>query len=225
MTEDGKERAMQRQHFLDQEGDRWFDRNRAGLRSAAADPVLAVLSELPPPRRLLEIGCADGWRLDHLRQRTGAECFGIEPSAVAVGEGTRVFPGLSLSQGTADRLPFGDGNFDVVVFGFCLYLCDPSDHFRIAAEADRVLADGGWLLVYDFHPPGAWRNPYAHRPGLHSYKMDFSRMFSWHPSYQVHAVRRAERDGLPAAPDNRIAVTVLRKLLGEAFPDNPYRRL
>jgi ubiquinone/menaquinone biosynthesis C-methylase UbiE len=222
MTEDGKERAMQRQHFLDQEGDRWFDRNRDGLRSAAADPVLAVLSELPPPRRLLEIGCADGWRLDRVAAAWGTECSGVDPSAVAISEGRKNYPALSLSQGTADSLPFADDGFDVVVFGFCLYLCDPAEHFRIAAEADRVLEDRGWMLIYDFLPPTSFRNPYLHRPGLYSYKMDYARMFDWHPAYALHSVRRAEPNGQPAGPDDRIAVTVLRKSMRDAFPDNPY---
>ena len=109
-----------------------------------------------------------------------------------------------------------------MIFGYCLYLCDPADHFRIAAEADRVLDDGGWMLVYDFVTPQPWRNPYAHRAGMYSYKMDYARMFTWHPSYQRHALRRAERGRQPASPDDRIAVTVLRKSLREAFPDNPF---
>jgi len=222
----GPSPASQRTLFLAGEGDGWFERNRVALAGvdAAADPVVRALAGLPPPQRILEIGCADGWRLERLRQSTGAACFGVEPSATAVAEGAERFPSLTLARGTADRLPFADDEFDAVVFGFCLYLCDPSDHFRIAAEADRVLAEGGWMVIYDFLPPRPWRNPYAHREGLYSHKMDYARMFTWHPSYRVHEVSRAEAGAQPAAPDDRIAVTVLRKLRREAFPDNPYRR-
>jgi ubiquinone/menaquinone biosynthesis C-methylase UbiE len=219
------EQAVQRQEFIASEGDHWFARNREALRAADPDldPVLQSLADLPPLGRVLEIGCADGWRLEHVRRASAAKCFGIDPSASAIAEGNARYPQLSLLQGTADSLPFPASAFDIVVFGFCLYLCDPADHFRIAAEADRVLRDDGWIVVYDFLPPMPWRNPYAHRPGLFSYKMDFARMFSWHPAYRVHSVRRAEQRAQPAQPDDRIAVTVLRRSLGEAFPDNPYR--
>lgn len=222
---DAGEPGSQRAEFLAVEGDRWFARNRDALRTADedADPVLLVLADLPPQRRLLEIGSADGWRLDRIARRWGTECCGVDPSASAIAEGRARYPQLSLMQGTADKLPFAAGAFDTLVFGFCLYLCDPADHFRIAAEADRVLADGGWMIVYDFVPPQPWRNPYSHCAGLYSYKMDYARMFCWHPSYQLHSVSRAERDDLPAPPDDRIAVTVLQKRSREAFPDNPYR--
>ena len=69
------------------------------------------------------------------------ECYGIEPSFKAVE--TACTSGVNAVQGTADRLPYRDGLFDVVVFGFCLYLCDREDLFRIASEADRVLNDQG----------------------------------------------------------------------------------
>ena len=52
------------------------------------------------------------------------EGHGIEPSQQAVQAGREAFPALHLRQGTADALPYGDGEMDVVWFGFCLYLVD-----------------------------------------------------------------------------------------------------
>ena len=100
-------------------------------------------------------------------------------------------------QGTADRLPYRDGLFDVVVFGFCLYLCDREDLFRIASEADRVLNDQGWLIIHDFYSPVPTRRDYHHKTGIYSYKMDYKTLFEWHPSIHVLPMRSFLTDNLP----------------------------
>jgi SAM-dependent methyltransferase len=64
------------------------------------------------------------------------------------------------------RLPFadgGDGGFDVVLFHQVLhYLDDPG---RAVAEAARVMAGGGRLLIADFasHKEEFLRDEFAHR--------------------------------------------------------------
>src|SRR5207253_396680 len=83
----------------------------------------------------------------------------------------------------AEQLPFDDKKFDIVIFGFCLYLCDREDLFRIASEADRVLKNPGWLLILDFYSPAPLKRDYHHRSGLFSYKMDYRTLFLWNSSY------------------------------------------
>jgi ubiquinone/menaquinone biosynthesis C-methylase UbiE len=217
----------QKDVFRDSEGDRYFERNRDRLASlgVAEDRVLASLRPLAlQPRAILEIGCSNGWRLEALRQAYGAVCHGIDPSVRAVESGRAAFPHLTLHVGTADQLPFDAKSFDVVIFGFCLYLCDREDLFRIAAEADRVLREKGHLVVFDFFPPSPYRNPYAHRPGIYSYKMDYTGMFRWNPSYALiaHHLFPAVEGGSLDAPDDRLSVSILRKDSVSAFPDSPY---
>jgi len=88
-----------------------------------------------------------------------------------------------LMQATADNIPFENNRFDLVIFGFCLYLCDRKDLFKIAYEVDRVLADGGELAILDFSPAFPYRNPYSHQPGIFSYKMAYADLFTWNPAY------------------------------------------
>ena len=126
-------------------------------------------------------------------------------------EGQRVRSG-DLEVATADALPFEDASFDVVVYGFCLYLCDRADLFRIAAECDRVLDGDGLVVVYDFHREQPHANPYAHAPGLFSYKMDHARLFTWNPAFEV-----VERRLSPYPPDDEVAVTVLRRSVDAAW--------
>src|SRR5882762_736631 len=141
----------QRDIFLAGEGDAWFDRNIDSVRAQKLpeeDPLLAAIAALPvagsTPPKILEIGCGGATRLAWLHQHLGLVCHGIDPSARAVQAARR--RGVDAQRGTAESLPFADRMFDIVVFGFCLYLCDRDDLFRVAAEADRVLASPGWML-------------------------------------------------------------------------------
>ena len=213
----------QRDGFLDGAADDWFDRNRGAVDEtplARFDDVIA--RHLRPGGALLEIGCADGRRLrrlDHLGP-SQSRLTGIEPSGRAVETGRADDPGLELVVGTADDLPFDDLAFDTVVFGFCLYLCDPALLPRIVAEADRVLADHGTLAIIDFDPPGPRRREYRHQPGLWTHKMDYAAPFLAYPAYSLaeslsishHAAEWSEDES------ERVGLKVLRKAAGGATP-------
>jgi SAM-dependent methyltransferase len=211
----------QKEVFLEGEGDEWYGRNLQHLGESGPDIVLATLEEMRiAPKSVLEIGCANGYRVAKICQRSGAAGFGIEPSGQAVADGRRRYPSLSLEVGTADSLPFADGQFDLVIFGFCLYLVDPRLHLRCVAEADRVLGEGGLLLIYDFIEPIPYYNEYAHRPGIRSHKMEFSRFFLASPAYKLLRRNMAEC-GVPR-PDHTVGVDVLSKNQATAFPPNPF---
>ena len=131
---------LQKDIFLTSEGDEWFLRNKEKYNHTKNQESLLIKSLQnieAAPTTILEIGCSNGIRLNDLRNTFGAACYGIEPSALAIEEGKISFPSLTLQVGTADSLPFADTTFDLIVFGFCLYLCDRKDLFKIAAEADR----------------------------------------------------------------------------------------
>lgn len=217
----------QRTQFIHSEGDAFFRRNQVALTQgelAARDPVLRLLEGWGhPPAKVLEVGCANGWRLQQLVNRGAGSGFGIDPSPAAISEGKAAHPGLQLQVGTAESLPFADGSMDMVVFGFCLYLCDPADHFRIVAEADRVLADHGSLLVFDFDPPTPYRNAYAHQKAIFSYKFKFEQLFLAHPHYQLLSkTASAHGGGRATNPDEQVAVSWLIKETATAWPANPW---
>jgi SAM-dependent methyltransferase len=206
----------QKDSFLVSEGDAWFARNEGALASRdwATDPVCLKLAALPTATarpRVLEIGCGDGSRLAYLAGRGKFEVAGVDPSAKAVARALQ--RGVQAVQSTADRLPFADESFEVVIFGFCLYLCDDTDLFRIAAEADRVAAAASWVLILDFNARAPVYKPYHHRPGIQSRKMPYESMFLWHPAYTLasfdkfqHATSQWTDD-----PDEWVSLACLRK--------------
>lgn len=218
--------TKQKDVFLDGEGDGWYNRNRAEgdalehLRSH--DPLLKGLKDWPlKNEQILEIGASNGWRLKLLKELfPEISAFGVEPSATAVAEADK---SLSMHVGTADNLPFDNNQFDIVTFGFCLYLCDRADLFRIAAEADRVLKEGGVIITYDFHPDTPYKNAYSHKDDVYSYKADYSQLFTWNPAYTLEKQDVMLHDGCTEdTPDNRIAVSIIRKDIAKGWPNNPH---
>lgn len=221
----------QKEVFVKSEGDKWYERNASKLtlkESKKNDPILECLNLLKPSLgNVLEIGCSNGWRLHKLREKYGAlSCTGVDPSAMAIKKGRKNYPEISLRKGTADKIPFKNNRFETVIAGFCLYLCDREDLFKIAYEIDRLLKDKGLLLILDFHPPFAYQNEYAHHPGMYSYKMDYSRLFSWNPNYSTvfQYVHDHKEFTIGAPPDDRISVTVLHKDSRQAYPVNPFKK-
>lgn len=210
----------QKEIFLESEGNAFFERNAAAIRAVRlpdSDPLLLGILDVLPQRAegmsILEIGCGDGARLEWLRENRGCVCSGVDPSGKAIGIASG--RGVDARQGTAERLPFEAQAFDVVTFGFCLYLCDREDLFRIAAEADRVLRNPGWLLILDFYSPTPLAREYHHRPGVSSFKMDYRTLFTWNPAYttMTHTVRHNSNGGHTDDRSEWVAISALRKQL------------
>jgi ubiquinone/menaquinone biosynthesis C-methylase UbiE len=95
-------------------------------------------------RRLLDIGCGTGlW----LRAATalGAIPAGIDISRVAVDACRKHLPGAELHCGPAERLPFGDRQFDFVsCLGSLEHFLDPENALR---EMVRVAKPAATLLL------------------------------------------------------------------------------
>lgn len=207
----------QKNIFLSGEGNMWYQRNKSAYTTKRykEDLILTALEQMSiQPSRVLEIGCANGWRLAELYNRHGSEAYGIDPSDEAILNGITEYPYINLSIGTADDLPKIEP-VDLIIFGFCLYLCDPKDLFKIAMESDRLLSNHGHIAIFDFHPPtGHYRNKYSHKEGVYSYKMDYSTIFSWHPAYfKVYEKINSHtaNDKNIFSPDELISVQILKK--------------
>lgn len=209
----------QKDIFLNGEGDAWFERNHQAVQAQQLgfdDPIISALSMClashQGPHSLIEVGCGEGRRLQWISQNLGITCQGVEPSLKAVKAAQA--NGLAVVQGTADTLNFDSNSFDFIVYGFCLYLCDREDLFKISAEAHRVLKPSGWIIIRDFFSTAPTAREYHHLPGLFSYKMDYRQLFDWHPDYTclshevcAHACSSAFTD----ARDEWVATSVLRR--------------
>ncbi len=172
------------------EADLWYARNKTLLSGQGSSKDLPaydiqLLSTWLGPhrddiRRILEIGCCNGMKLQTLCERLNATGEGIEPSGLAVADGNERMNGAParLTCGTAEQLPFDSDSFDLVYFGFCLYLLDRRSLLQALSEADRVLKPSGFLAITDFDPGAMHKRPYSHREGIFSYKQDYARFYT-----------------------------------------------
>ena len=187
--------------FLESEGDAWYARNKDKLGQRDLVSRLIEANKIVPTN-VLEIGCANGWRLAKLRERYQCRVYGIEPSALACGDAELL--NVPVEQTTAIDLPPVMHAFDLIIYGFCLYMTDPQDWFAIVCDADRVLANGGHIVIHDFESSSPWARPYGHREGLLSYHVDFAKMWLANPLY--HLVSRNIGD-----EDDMGVVTIIKK--------------
>jgi len=217
--------ANQSKTFLDEEGDNYFRRNKTALDSAAAkwgeefSDVDWLYQSLAPFRdeigSVLEVGCANGFKLARICGLLDAKGKGIDPSQHAVAEGNRKLGGgrIELQAGSASKLPFESQSFDLVYFGFCLYLVDRQDLFTAVAEADRVLKNGGFLAITDFDPIHRHKRPYHHKEGVFSFKQDYSELFTASGMYFLVSKTSFSHHGPSFDPDGdeRVSTTLLFK--------------
>lgn len=215
-------KKTQKELFKNGEGDAWFSRNKRGSSLDSPDMivnknVLEYLLSLPLPNskdiKAIEVGCGEGTLLSHLLKKKKWELFGIDPSKKAIDLANNL--GINGSVGTADELNFKDETFDLIILGFCLYLCDTCDLFKIANEVNRISKNNSWLIIIDFWSPDFKKVPYKHLDGIYSSKFDFSKMFSWHPSYTKfdHKLRDCLNFEYTDSQENWLSMTTLRKLV------------
>src|SRR3954471_15074573 len=116
---------------------------------ATTRETLARLN-LRPWDRLLDVGCGTGALLNNLaRQHRAEQLSGVDPvpEMLAVAR-RRLPPEVVLREGWAERLPFDDGQFDVVLScNVFHYVRQPAAALR---EMSRVLSPGGRLVLTDW---------------------------------------------------------------------------
>ena len=101
-----------------------------------------------PYESLLDVGCGTGFLIDLLAERSDARYVGLDLSTEMIRMAQqKQIRGAAFVGGSADRLPFPDGHFDIVT-------CSQSFHHypypeKAMAEAFRVLKKGGLYILSD----------------------------------------------------------------------------
>jgi ubiquinone/menaquinone biosynthesis C-methylase UbiE len=129
--------------------------------AAIRGELLAHLLRLAAPEitgrgAILDVGCGTGWWLRKLVEAEVApeRLHGIDIQPERVAAAREAVPGAEIGVGDAQRLPFADGTFAVVVQLTVLSSLGSHGAIREAlGEGLRVLAPGGLLLIYEPRVP------------------------------------------------------------------------
>ncbi len=140
----------------------WTAAVRAGAiesRRIATDAAILNAVRACTPRRVLDLGCGEGWLLRALADE-GVEGVGVDGAAALVvaaeAAGGGRFLRMTYDEIAADPLRCGR-NFDAVVANFALL---DEDLAQLLAALRRVLMPKGRLIVQTLHPLAAGP-PYA----------------------------------------------------------------
>ncbi|MGF1612089.1 MAG: class I SAM-dependent methyltransferase [Kiloniellales bacterium] len=129
---------------------------RIASRIAATDEAIVQAILRRRPRRLLDVGCGEGWLVRRIGGQAGCTAVGIDGSAALVEAAEGADPSgrywlLTYDQLIAGERPMG-ASFDVIAFNFALF--DEATAALLAAVRPLMTPEGA-LIIQTLHPASA----------------------------------------------------------------------
>ena len=106
---------------------------------------------LSPDAQVLDVACGTGDLSIALFENIGVRVTGVDFCRPMLARAAQKQPRLSLVEGDALHLPFGEGAFDAVTIGFGLRNLSNVEHGL--SELRRVLKPNGWAAILEFSKP------------------------------------------------------------------------
>ena len=207
--------------FQNGEGDRWYERNKEKL-TPKDDFVCCMIENLGvQPHRIVEVGCSNGYRLEYLRKKYHAVCYGYDISCEAIEAGHESFPKIHLEQKALHEIS-SDETFDLVICNFVLHWVDRSRLIQSMGGIDALVHVGGTLVLGDFNPDYQQKRKYHHLPNedVYTYKQDYAAFFKATGLYREIAFFTYNHDehilGY-ASSEMRAICTAMRKMEKEEY--------
>jgi SAM-dependent methyltransferase len=161
--------------------------------------------------KVLDIGCAYGWGLDALRGKAN-ELWGLDNDKAVLAEASATYPEFHFVHGSATSLPFGEGEFDVVVLSEVIEHLYDGQRGAAVDEVHRVLKPGGQLI---FTAPYAgllaWTDPLDVKRRFPSAYALYMRLSGYRPTTPPEVGHKHfSRDDVAALFRNRFEIEEMR---------------
>lgn len=126
---------------------------RIPSRSAGTDQAIVDAVQGLNPRRVIDVGCGEGWLVRRLINDLGCEAVGIDGSAQLIANAVAAHEGGTYRVLTYERLVAQPdklaGPYDVAICNFALF---GESLAPILNALRKSLAPGGTLLIQSLHP-------------------------------------------------------------------------
>ena len=209
------------------EGNKWLERNKQALDRFDPEtdfPLKLMNLYHLRPRRVLEVGAANGFRLAAIAERYSARVVAVEPSAEAILDGKTRFSSVEFVRGVGHAIPLQE-LFDLIIVNFVIHWIDRSNLLKSVSEIDRLLDNKGFLIIGDFSPSNFVKVRYHHLPqqGVYTYKQNYAAVFLASGLYHAVAAltsHHATGELSSEVPeDERTSVCLLQKQLSDHYTE------
>jgi SAM-dependent methyltransferase len=118
--------------------------------------------------------------------------------------------------------------FDLIILNFVFNWIDRTNLLRSVAEIDRLLVDGGFLIIGDFFPSNLTKVRYHHLDDekVYTYKQNYAGIFTasglYHPVCLITADHSSKTLTAEVAESERIGIWLLQKKLRDHYVEGSF---
>lgn len=152
--------------FNQSDANAWYQRNLNDfeLHDVSMSMTLGHIKTL---KSVVEIGCADGYRLDHLQMLYTCAAYGCDLSSEAIEAGKAKYSHVDLQVCDMTQLNYADGMADLVIArGVLMYL--PHKQL-VKALSEMIRVSSKYILIRDWFADTPFKTEFGFSPGKYIY--------------------------------------------------------
>ena len=126
-----------------------------GVERLRALGLEALQPRLEPRAEVLDLCCGSGEAAAPWLE-AGFKVAGLDVSPLALSLAAQRHPAMERVEGLAEDPPLPDASFAAIQLSVALHEFPREERAQVLQQCLRLLKPGGWLVVVDLHPAGAW---------------------------------------------------------------------
>mgnify|MGYP001191357107 FL=1 len=126
-----------------------------GVERLRALGLEALQPRLEPRAEVLDLCCGSGEAAAPWLE-AGFKVAGLDVSPLALSLAAQRHPSMERVEGLAEDPPLPDASFAAIQLSVALHEFPREERAQVLKQCLRLLKPGGWLVVVDLHPAGAW---------------------------------------------------------------------